>query len=67
MIFLKSALAGVVTVASLRRFSLFGYVRWISRGHSRGLLAVADGRNEFLAVLLVSFIIGAVLTYFRLR
>jgi|GraSoiStandDraft_26_1057304.scaffolds.fasta_scaffold327051_2 hypothetical protein len=67
MIFLKSALAGVVTAAIVAPLFAFGYVRWINRGHSGGLLAVADGRNELLAVLLVSFIIGAVLTYFRLR
>ena len=67
MIFLKSALAGVVTAGMVAPLFAFGYVRWINRGHSGGLLTVADGRNELLAVLLVSFIIGAVLTYFRLR
>ena len=67
MLYLKSALAGIVMAVVGAPLFAYGYLSFILRDRGEGLFAVAGGLYEFVFLLLVFFTLGAGLTYSRLR
>jgi len=67
MLYLKSALAGIVMALVGAPLFAYGYLSFILRDRDEGLFAVSGGTYEFIFLLVVFFVLGAGLTYWRMR
>jgi hypothetical protein len=67
MLYLKSALAGIVMAVFGAPLFVYGYLGFILRDRGEGLFGVSGGTYEFVFLLLVFFALGAGLTYSRLQ
>jgi hypothetical protein len=67
MLYLKSAVAGMVMALIGAPLFAYGYLSFILRDRGEGLFAVSGGSYELFFLLFVFFVLGAGSTYSRLR
>jgi len=67
MLYVRSALARIVMALVGAPLFAYGYLSFILRDRDEGFFAVSGATYEFIFLLIVFFVLGAGLTYWRMR